>query len=251
MRLYPDRPADWLSRYIDREEVESRAQSHLPGGSAAGGMAHEVDEQGWHDHDPLSGREMMLGTEFLTWLWQQSEANNGNFTLPAEKSESPSAGAMTHRELEEDLDPLTGLPYEADESADTEDVVLWFDNKLTFKDMEEDRPGVTMMRGEAPSSTPEAKLTLVQGKRPVEARIGFSRGSYEWFFTLKATPGGLDLGGLKIPAEVKDGDDEKIYERMYLIEVANSTIQRLFHRFYIERTSEGWGSGFDEWMNEE
>lgn len=250
-RLYPERLVDWLARTMPWEEIEERAQSYLPGGSAAGGMAHQVDSEGWHENDPLAGRELLLGTEFLTWLWQQSEESDGRFSLPEEEGQTAHSGAVTVREEEEEIDPRTGLPVEKAGASSTEDITLWFDNKLIFKDLEEERPGVTMMSGEAPSATPEAKLTLVQGKRPVEARLGFARGDYSWFFTLKALPGGLELSGLKIPAEVKEGDDEKIYERMYLIEVATSAVQRLFHRFYVERTTDGWGKGIEAWMNEE
>lgn len=249
MRLYPDRMVDWLARRMSWEEIETRAQAHLPGGTAAGGHASQVNAEGWHENDPLSGRELLLGTEFLTWLWHESEARDGHFSLP-EDAPRTGKGAITERDYTE-LDLPAGFVPPEPAGPGEEEIVLWLDNKLIFKDLQEDQPGVTMMSGAAPSTTPEAKLTLVQGKRPVECRLGFKRGDYEWFFTLRALPSGLELSGLKIPAEVKDGDEEKVYERMYLIEVATNAVRKLFLQFFQERTSPGWGEGLEAWMNEE
>lgn len=257
-RLYAERMVDWLAEDMPWEEIEQRAINGLPGGSAGGGLAAEKNVDGWHEHDPLAGRELLLGTEFLTWLWSESEARDGHFTIkkPVKAKGLTQGNAITQRDADA-VDLPEGFnreAFEANRQADDsedEEITLWIDNKLLFKHIEEEMPGVTMMSGEAPSTTPEAKLTLVQGKRPVEARLGLSRGEYEWYFTLKALPGGLDIGGLKIPAEVKDGEDEKIYERTYLIEIVTSAVKTLFRQYYIERTEGRFSQGIEEWLSEE
>lgn len=207
LRLYPDRMVDWLAASLSWEEIEQRAQAFLPGGSSAGGQAASVNDEGWHEDDPISGRELLLGTEFLTWLWHQSELRDGQF--------------------------LRGEDVQQQ---------FWLETKMVFKVLGENdtTSASTALMGEAPSTTPEAQMAYGQGKRPVEARIGLRRGDYEWSFTLKALPEGLDMSGLKIPAMVKDGEEEMIYERMYLIEVVTEAVRKLFVQFFRERTSEGW-----------
>lgn len=265
-RLYPERTVDWLvSAGLSWEEIETRAQGYLPGGSASGGMAKEKNPDGWHENDPILGRELLLGTEFLTWLWQQSEQKDGRFQV-GEAQATPAPSTPVERDSED-------FDYDYEEEAEVErrkrlgleggstlrraldsgveDITLWLDNKLIFKNLDEGQPGVTMLVGEAPSATPEAKLTLVQGKRPVEVRLGLQRGEQDWFFTLKALPGGLELAGLKIPFEVKEGEEEKIYERMYLLEVVTTALKGLFRQYFEARTSEGWGEKLEGWLKEE
>jgi hypothetical protein len=269
-RLYPDRMVDWLREQWDWETIEQRVDGFIPGGALDRGLA--VTEDGWHEGNALRGREFTLASEFLTWLWHESELKDGYFQLTGPKLEVKSEGsAVTEREAftsddEVDYDyrqaeeqvrraqlglaePVTKKGGSSDQD---EEFTLWMDNKLAFRDIEDvEEPGSTIMVGAAPSATPEAKLTMASGKRPVEARLGIRRGEHEWFFTLRAGPGGLELNGMKLPIEVKDGDEEKIYERMYLLNILSSAVRGLFRQFFEVRTSERWPGMIERWLEQD
>ncbi len=272
VRMYPERMVDWLSDRWDWPAIIERADRHLPGGAAQ--RSTEVNEDGRHEGNPLEGRELQLGSDFLIWLWHESERLDGVFRLAdAEGADaagsgsdgsasSESAGADDARpafaSVDEDLSGPDDGPDEPvrgeggalgrGEGA-PESVVLWFDNKLILRDIDDvEAPGMTTMVGESPASSPEARLTVSTGKRPVEARLGMMHGEMEWLFTLRAGPGGVEVSGLKMPIEVKDGEDEKIYERMFLLEMVHNTLRRLFQNFFAVRTSDAWPAFLDEWI---
>ena len=147
-------------------------------------------------------------------------------------------------------------PTEVDEGEVTEtlrpeQVTVWFDSKLTMVSFDEDAAMErTTMVGVAPSASLEARRTLVGGKRPVEARLGPRRGELECAFTVLATPAGVEIRGCKLPFEVKSGTDEKIYERMGLLELVDSTLQQLFQQFFLLRTSTAWSDRLALWLDD-
>lgn len=271
-RLYPERLVDWLVPTYTWDDLEARTDSFISGGAADKGVAINAD--GWHEGNPIRARELRLGAEFLMWLWHESELREGNFRLEAPK-DHPGASvgqgsAVTerdaytsdddvdydYREAEEaerraalGLDRAESGPVTRKGSLDDEAFVLWMDTKLVLRDMEDvEQPGTTTMVGAAPSATPEAKATASAGKMPVEARFGLRRGEHEWFFTVRVHPGGLDLTGMKLPIEVKDGEEEKIYERMFLLDILNSAMKGLFCQFFAVRTSETWPGLIERWL---
>ena len=68
---------------------------------------------------------------------------------------------------------------------------------------------------------------------------------------LQATPDGLRISGLKIPFAVKDGREERLFERMVLLDLVHTTIKQLFQQFFLARTSPAWEERIDRWMSED
>ncbi len=251
--IHPERMVDWLSEHWDWDAIERLVDANIPGGVAERQVPLDVD--GWHTGNPLKGREHRLGAEFLTWLWYESETRDGFFRLeePAKAAGGSKEGEAPGGDISQDTDPGEGeappVAPPTDKGEDVPEITLWIDNKLIFRELDDgDVPGVTTMVGEAPSATPEAKLSLRSGKLPVEARIGFDRGGHQWFLTLAPGPVGLEMKNLKLPIEVKEGDEERVYERMFLIEVLTSTVKTLFRQFFAFRTSPDWPGAIDTWL---
>jgi hypothetical protein len=117
-----------------------------------------------------------------------------------------------------------------------EPVSLWLEAQLTLSfEKEESR-----LRGAVPASSPEAKQALRQGKLPKEARLRVIRQAREFTFVLKAEA--LALGTLKVPSELKKGDEkhEIFYERMMLLEELEQSLEALYADFTTLRLSEAW-----------
>lgn len=268
-RLYPDRMVDWLNSHFTWEEIEARTDAYITGG--AGDKNVPVTEDGFHEGNAIRAREMLLGSEFLMWLWHESELKDGSFRLQAPKNRPgvpvKEGSAITERdaygsddEVDYDYREAEAAERRASVNLDTpltrkggveddEEFILWMDNKLVLRDLDDvEQPGVTTMVGAAPSTTPEAKTTMSSGKRPVEARLGLRRGEHEWFFNLRVGPGGLDLAGMKLPIEVKEGQEEMIYERMFLLDILTGAIRGLFCQFFGVRTSDDWPGLIERWL---
>lgn len=274
-RLYPDRMVDWLAARFSWEEIEARTDSFVSGGAADKGVP--VAEDGFHEGNPIRSREMLLGSEFLMWLWHESELKDGNFRLEAPATHpalQKEGSAITERTCYASDDEVDYDYREAEEAerraalgltgdleapvtrkgsvGEDEEFTLWLDNKLVLRDLDDvETPGTTTMVGAAPSASPEARMTMNSGKRPVEARLGLRRGEHEWFFTLRVGPGGLDLNGMKLPIEVKEGQEEMIYERMFLLDILTSAVRGLFCQFFEVRTSDDWPGMIERWLAEE
>jgi hypothetical protein len=133
-----------------------------------------------------------LGREFLTWLWFRSEAQEGLFTIG-------------------------DRPFE-----------LWFDAKLTLSthgELKEEN----VIHSESPTETEEARVSLQSGKQVKEARVRLVADQKQWGATLKADD--MSVSGLKIPALLSREEDEKLYERFYLLEEFEDFFDRLFANF--------------------
>ncbi len=149
-----------------------------------------------------------LGKEFLLWLWWASEQRFGTIELP---------------------------DYGA--------VDFWIDDRLKFQTVGEEADGgraTSDMKGGAPATTREAKFALAAGKIVEVATLGFRVKERE--YTLQLSGESMELAGVKIPAEVDDGFDEMILERMFLLEEVHGIVTELFYRFAAERLSKDWGS---------
>ena len=134
-----------------------------------------------------------LGKEFLLWLWWTSETAYGSMELPG-------------------VGP----------------VELWIDDRLQFR-TEGDKPQVSDLKGGQPSATAEARSALQAGKIVETARVGVRVGEREYSFSIKGET--LELSGLKVPGTVEDGLDERIYERMFLLDEIVGILDGLFLRF--------------------
>ena len=144
-----------------------------------------------------------LGPEFLTWLWYRTETAGESFSL---------------------------------DGVD-EPIEVWFDDRLvvgsTLVNAQENH-----FRGGHPPTSLEARSALRLGKLATQARLRFVQGSREWSFILK----GVDMtcSGVKIPAILSKDDDERFYERMYLLEELDAMLTCLFGQFLKLRVSDAW-----------
>lgn len=237
VKLRPERPVDWLLDKLAFTEVVDRTQALTPGHRAS-----DTQIDGWYENDPLEPCAMALASDFLLWLWQQSEASDGQFRVIDGKGPQQAA-------LDKATDAGEDAWNDVTESLRRADLELWLESRLKMVDLDaSDAPETTVLTGVAPSATDEARRTLLGGKRPVEAGLGLKLGDLECRLTLTATSGGPVVSGLKIPFEVKDGQEERIYERMFLMDLVHTTIKHLFQQFFLTRTSPEWTERVDGWL---
>jgi hypothetical protein len=146
-----------------------------------------------------------LGREFLLWLWWKSEREFGTMELPHYGR-----------------------------------VDLWIDDRLQFRTPGDD-PQTSDLKGGAPATTAEARTALLAGKTVEVARIGLRIQEREHALELRGE--GLELAGVKVPGEVKDGFDERIFERMFLLEEVTGILDALYAGFCGDRLGPDWDSG--------
>ena len=149
-----------------------------------------------------SGR--FVGREFLVWLWFESEVLDGRFELP-----DPDGGSFD----------------------------LWFESQLTLEAQRSEKEKSRLV-GAAPSMTSEAHEALRRGKLPTKARIRIERGEQPYGFVLDAET--LSLSGVTLPALMKDDDEERFYERMYLLEQLEAMVDMLYSTFLTLRLDSSW-----------
>lgn len=137
-------------------------------------------------------RTAFLGREFLTWLWYRSDLQEGLFQLG-------------ERHIE-----------------------VWFDQRLTLEALG-DIKEQNVVKSESPTDTDEARASLLTGKQVKEARLRFIAEQKQWTATVKADD--LSLTGLKIPALLSRDDDDKLYERFFLMEEVEDLLDALFEMF--------------------
>jgi hypothetical protein len=161
------------------------------------------------------------GREFLTWLWFKSEERDGQTAV-----EGQGEIGMTF---------VRRMVLESGEGENTESVVC---------------------RGRH-ASLSEGKEALRQGKTVREARLVMEIDGAEWEFTVKADL--FQFQSMKLPAD--DEADEKrdeaeeegrLLERIYLLEKAVGTIDRLFSSYAERRLSDQWdaeAARMNAWIN--
>lgn len=143
-----------------------------------------------------------LGKEFLVWLWFESEVLEGQFEMP-----------------------------------DGERFELWFESQLTLES-ESAEQEITRMRGAAPSATSEAHEALRRGKLPTQARVRIERGQQAFGFVLTAKS--MTLSSATLPQLIKEDEEERFYERMYLIEELEKMVDALYAGFLSLRLAPVW-----------
>lgn len=134
-----------------------------------------------------------LGEEFLTWIWFRSELQDGHFQL-----------------------------------GEDDRLEIFFDDQLTLETYRAEAERHRLSGG-APSFSPEAKQALRQGKRVTKAKLRLGKEGREWVVTVNAQT--LGLSGMKIPAVLSKQDDDRFFERMYLIEEAENALRMLYRNF--------------------
>ena len=141
--------------------------------------------------------------EFYLWLWWESEQRGGRFEL---------------------ADPA-GMVH------------VWVDDRLAFR-LPDDTKVTAVMTGENPSTSLEARAALAGGKVIQELRLGVRRDDREFFATLKGPA--MHIGGLKLPQALSEGEDEAVFDRMFLYEEFVMVLKGLLAVFASRRTSDDW-----------
>ena len=150
--------------------------------------------------------DSILGKEFLTWLWFQSDVAPGAFT---DAEGAPFAVSMEQRIV------VQGGEGEAQETASVSGAL---------------------------SPLREARFGLGTGKKVSRALVRLEKDELAFQVSLRAED--FSLNSLKTPKIEKSGDDDDpdalLLEKIYLLEVCTGLLDSLFQRFLRLRTSPGW-----------
>jgi hypothetical protein len=95
-----------------------------------------------------------------------------------------------------------------------------------------------VLKGSSPAASVELHAGLGAGRSIREAEMRISRGEREFRFTLIAET--LDLRTVKMPAPLRDENDDRLADRMALLEELESCIRAAFQAFVKERTRPVW-----------
>jgi hypothetical protein len=165
--------------------------------------------------DPL-----VIGRDFLTWLWFKSEERNGSVLIPGRG-----------------------------------DVAIEFIRRIVLESGEGEYSETVVCQG-LHAGLSEGKEALRRGKKIKEARIKLERDSNQWEFTFKADR--FQFQSLKLPVMPEPDDNEQdrdglIMERIYLLETAIDTMVELFEVFMKVRLSPRWdneeSAGLKRWLD--
>jgi hypothetical protein len=154
--------------------------------------------------DVATVRDMsFLGEEFLTWLAFRLDTQGGHFALK-----------------------------------DAGDVDVWIDERILLKERGIENGSETSIKGGDPARAPETYAALGNGKALTRARMGIRRGQdREWMFTLDNQ---LLMRSLKLPTLMNDEEDEKLFERLALLEEIAFIFDELFGEFCEARFGDLW-----------
>lgn len=152
-------------------------------------------------------KDVILGQDFLTWLWFKSEASRGLFT-----------------------------------AATGEEFTLYVEQRISVQGGEGESKETATVSG-ALSELKEARLGLTTGKKVNRALIRIEQDADNFALTLKAED--FSLTSLKTPAiDTKTGDDEDpdgpFLEKLYLIERALFFLDDVYKKFLELRLSAKW-----------
>lgn len=164
--------------------------------------------------------ELILGQEFLTWLWYRSEVHNGF------------------------------------KDADGNDFIVTMEKRIVVQGGEGDLMETASVSG-AMSELREARLGLTTGKKVTRALVRFDQEPESWNFTLRAED--FSLGGFKTPKvdnkEEKDDDPEAaFFEKIYLLDKGLGFFDGIYKEFLDLRLSAEWKAevkSIQSWMYQE
>lgn len=150
--------------------------------------------------------DILLGQEFLTWLWFRSDTAPDAFR---------DAG---------------GLPF-----------AVSMEQRIVVQGGEGEARETATVSG-AFSPLREARLGLATGKQVTRALLRLEKDGLAWQLTLKAED--FSLGSLKTPKVEKDSEDDEpdaaFLEKIYLIESCTDLLDGLFREFLTLRLSPAW-----------
>lgn len=150
--------------------------------------------------------DVILGQEFLTWLWYRSESRNGSF-----------------------------------ETEDGRNFGVFMEQRIAVQGGEGESLETATVSGSM-SQLREARLGLSTGKKVSRALIRIERDADSWLLTLKAED--FALNSLKTPVIKKDGEDDdpdaRFLEKMYLIDTCLGFLDEVYRQFLAVRLSPRW-----------
>lgn len=150
--------------------------------------------------------DIILGQEFLTWLWYRSDTVSGEFT---DKNGAPFAVSMEQRIV---------VQLGEGDAKETASVTGSF------------------------SPLKEARFGLGTGKKVSRAQIRLEKDELAFQLTLKAED--FSLGSVKTPKVDKiaqdDDPDALLLEKFYLLEICVDLLDSLYERFLRLRLSPDW-----------
>ena len=163
--------------------------------------------------------DIILGQEFLTWLWFRSEVTNGNFTSKE------------------------GRPYN-----------LYVEQRVSVQGGEGETLETATVSGST-SELKEARLGLSMGKKVTRALIRIEQDTEAWQLTLKAED--FSLGSRKTPkvekADAEEDDvDGPFLEKIFLIESCLSLLDDAYRSFLEVRLSNEWNEAVQnigQWLS--
>jgi hypothetical protein len=142
-----------------------------------------------------------LGREFLTWLLWRADRGEATFTDDDGEFSLAFGGRVR----------ILGV------GADVTDAVL---------------------KGRSPAHGVETRAGLGAGRTLREAELRLTRGEREFRFTLIAET--LDLKSVKLPARLTDEGDDRLGERMALLDELEKAVGVMYVEFVKERTRPVW-----------
>jgi hypothetical protein len=152
--------------------------------------------------------DVILGQEFLTWLWFISEIKGGQFATVDQK----------------------------------DSFIVYVERSIAVQGGEGETLETTTVTG-ATSDLMEARLGVSTGKKVTKALIRIEHNTEAWQFALKAED--FSISSLKTPKVEKDQEDEEIdgafLEKIYLIETCLKYLDQLYAQFLINRlNADSW-----------
>ena len=150
--------------------------------------------------------DIILGQEFLTWLWFQSDTAPGAFT------------------------DAKGAPFSVS-----------MEQRIVVQGGEGDSLETATVSGSL-SPLREARFGLATGKKVTRALLRLEKDDLAWQFTLKAED--FSCNSLKTPKIEKDAEDDDpdalLLEKIYLMETCLGLLDGLYTRFLKLRLSREW-----------
>ncbi|MFW6323839.1 MAG: hypothetical protein ACOC0U_02140 [Desulfovibrionales bacterium] len=159
------------------------------------------------DFELASARGTLLGQDFLTWLWCESEKRNGLFSGPSGES-----------------------------------FFLYLEQRISVVGGEGESLEKTQVSGRM-SELREARLGLQMGKKVDQVMIRIEQDSNEWQLQVKADD--FNFNGLRTPkvqTKIEEGDDpdSPFFEKIFLLEKAVGFFDHVFSRFLLLRLGNDW-----------
>ena len=151
--------------------------------------------------------DLLLGREFLTWLWYRSENGNGLFRMTKESGYAD------------------------------EPFLLSMHQRVVVKGGEGENQETASVSG-SQSLLREARLGLLTGKQVTRALVRLEKDGLDWQLTLRAED--FVLGSLKTPPIARedrenDDPDARFLEKIYLIDLCLAMLDDMYRQFLVLR----------------